>query len=86
MALTLACLVVEVYTVVLLLRLLVGWLSVPDTGVLAMLSRGLWAATEPVLVPIRSVIRPVQLGSAAVDLSPLLFLVALLAAASVVCR
>ncbi len=86
MALTLACILVALATAVLLLRLVVGWLSVPDTGVLAALSRGLWFATEPVLVPIRSVVRPVQLGSTAVDLSPLILLVVLLAVASIVCR
>jgi len=86
MALKVACVVVQLYAVVLLLRVLVSWLAVPTTGALAALSKGLWAATEPMLVPIRSAVRPVQLGSTVVDLSPLLSLVALLLLSSLICR
>jgi len=86
MVLTVACVVVQLYAVVVLLRLLVSWFSIPPTGLLAGLNKGLWAATEPVLVPIRSAVKPVQLGSTPVDLSPFLFLVALLLLTSLICR
>ena len=86
MALQVACVVVQLYAVVLLLRLLLSWFAVPTTGLLAAVHKGLWAATEPMLVPIRSAVRPVQLGSTTVDLSPLLSLVALLLLSSLICR
>ena len=83
---SLLCLVIQIYTLVLFARLLLSWFPIPADGALASVNRGLWAATEPVLAPIRAVVRPVQVGAMAIDLSPLLLLVALFLLSSLACR
>lgn len=83
---SLLCLAIQLYTLVLFARLLLSWFPIPPDGALATVNRGLWAATEPVLAPIRSLVRPVQVGAMAVDLSPLLLLLGLFLLSSVLCR
>ncbi len=79
------CLLVEVAAVVLLARLAMSWVPVRQDGMLASVNRALWVATEPVLEPVRSVLRPVQVGAMAVDLSPLVVLLALVLLTGFVC-
>lgn len=66
--------VLLVVEVVLLARLVVDWTAVlagaPSYGsVRARATRGIVSVTEPVLAPVRRVIRPVRLGALSVDLS-----------------
>ena len=82
----LLCLVIQIYTLVLFARLLLSWFPIPSQGLVASVNRGLWAATEPVLAPIRAVVRPVQVGAMAIDLSPLLLLLGLFLLSSLICR
>jgi YggT family protein len=64
------CVAVNVYFVILLIRIVLSWVpAVPDP--IQPLARGVRAATDPLLIPLRSVLPPVQIGSAALDLSPL---------------
>lgn len=70
------CLVVSVYFVILLIRIVLSWVpAVPDP--IQPLARGVRAATDPLLVPLRGVIPPVQIGAAALDLSPLIIFFAI---------
>jgi YggT family protein len=73
------CVIVSVYFVILLIRIIFSWVpSVPDP--IQPLERGVRAATDPLLIPLRGVIPPVQIGAAALDLSPLVifFVIAIL--------
>lgn len=73
------CAVITIYFVILLIRIVLSWVpAVPDP--VQPLARGVRAVTDPLLVPLRGVIPPVQLGAAALDLSPLVifFVIAIL--------
>jgi YggT family protein len=64
------CVIVTVYFVILLVRIVLSWVpAVPEP--IQPLARGVRAATDPLLIPLRSVLPPIQIGAAALDLSPL---------------
>jgi YggT family protein len=64
------CVAVNVYFVILLIRIVLSWVpAVPDP--IQPLARSVRAATDPLLIPLRSVLPPIQIGAAALDLSPL---------------
>jgi len=70
------CIVISIYFVILLIRIVLSWVPVvPDP--IQPLARGVRAATDPLLVPLRGVIPPVQIGAAALDLSPLVIFFAI---------
>ncbi|MGH8903660.1 MAG: YggT family protein [Egibacteraceae bacterium] len=73
------CAIITIYFVILLIRIVLSWVpAVPDP--IQPLARGVRAVTDPLLVPLRGVIPPVQVGAAALDLSPLVifFVIAIL--------
>ncbi|MGH3923042.1 MAG: YggT family protein [Pseudonocardiaceae bacterium] len=73
------CAVITIYFVILLIRIVLSWVpAVPDP--ILPLARGVRTVTDPLLVPLRGVIPPVQVGAAALDLSPLVifFVIAIL--------
>jgi YggT family protein len=73
--------VLSVYLVLLIARMILGWIQVysrswSPTGVLLVIAEGVYSATDPPLRFLRRYIRPLRLGSVALDLSfMLLFLV-----------
>jgi uncharacterized protein YggT (Ycf19 family) len=68
---------VQVCSLVVVARLVLGWFTPPIAGPVASVHRGIVAATEPVLVPVRQIVRPVQIGASALDLSPVVVLLLL---------
>jgi YggT family protein len=73
--------VLSVYLVLLIARMILGWIQVyakswSPTGVLLVVAEGVYSATDPPLRFLRRYIPSVRLGSVALDLSfMLLFLV-----------
>lgn len=68
----LICTLLGIYSWIIFARIILSWVRVePGTG-LASVASVVYNLTEPVLGPIRSVIPPMRLGVAALDLSPLL--------------
>ncbi len=71
----------SVYLVILIVRMILGWIQVyarswSPTGVVLVIAEGVYSATDPPLRFLRRYIRPLRLGSVALDLSfMLLFLV-----------
>ncbi len=71
----------SVYLVLLVVRLIFSWIQVyardwTPSGVLLVVAEGVYSATDPPLRFLRRYIRPLRLGSVALDLSfMLLFLV-----------
>ena len=71
----------SVYLVILIVRMILGWIQVyarswTPTGVVLVIAEGVYSATDPPLRFLRRYIRPLRLGSVALDLSfMLLFLV-----------
>lgn len=70
------CFLLQLYLLVLLARIILSWFPLADSGPMASIQRTLYAVTEPILGPLRSVLPPVRLGSVALDLSPLVVLLA----------
>jgi YggT family protein len=69
--------IVQVYVVVIFVRIVASWIPVDPWSKWARANRVLERATDPMLVPVRRVIPPLRLGGAAIDLSPFVVLVAL---------
>ena len=66
------CTVLDIYVLVLIARIILSWIPVAPDSPVATVSSALYAVTEPVLGPLRRAIPPVRLGSAMLDLSPLI--------------
>lgn len=65
------CTLVVLYYVVLIARIILSWVpNVPEP--IQPLARAIHSVTDPVLRPFRGLIPAVQLGGAALDLSPIL--------------
>jgi YggT family protein len=62
-------LLVQIYILLLIARALLSWFSASSGSGLAKVDQVLAAITEPVLKPVRTIIRPVRIGGAYLDLS-----------------
>ncbi|MCJ7727013.1 MAG: YggT family protein [Acidimicrobiia bacterium] len=80
------CRLIQVYSLVLIARILLEWLQVSPDHPVARARRILRAVTDPVLIPVRMMIPPINTGGVGIDLSPLVVLVALGIIGSVICR
>lgn len=56
-------------------RIILSWFPVNPEGAMATIHGFLHLVTEPVLGPLRRALPPVRLGSAALDLSPIVVLI-----------
>jgi len=65
---------IDLYIYVLFGRIVLSFFEVPSDHVVARIRSVLASVTDPVLIPLRRVIPPIQIGSAALDLSPLVLL------------
>lgn len=63
-------LVLQFYLIAFLLRIGLSWFPPPTGTFMISVNRFLFTITEPVLAPLRSVLPPVRMGAAAIDLSP----------------
>jgi YggT family protein len=61
----------EVYLLILFARIVLSWFPLSPDGAMAQVAKVLYALTEPVLGPVRSVLPPLQVGAAGLDLSPI---------------
>jgi YggT family protein len=80
--------VLLVFEIVLIARAVVDWTAAlssgPEPGWRATARRITHAATEPVLAPVRRVVRPVRVGSVAIDLAFVIVFVAVVVVRQVV--
>jgi YggT family protein len=79
------CLLLQLFTLVLFARMLLSWFPMPADGFLGSVDRALFAVTEPVLAPVRSVVPPVRTGAMAFDLSPIIVFVGIILVSAWVC-
>lgn len=70
-------LLLELFVLCLLASIVLSWFPPSRPGPLATIRNALFRITEPVLAPIRRVIPPLRLGGIALDLSPLILLIAI---------
>ena len=80
------CRVIQVYSLVLIARILLEWIQVSPDHPVARARRILRAVTDPVLIPVRRMIPPIRAGGIGLDLSPIVVLVALSIIGGVLCR
>lgn len=71
----LICLVLSLYTWVVIARVIFSWVRVTPGTPLASVYSVVFNLTEPVLGPLRRWIPPMRLGVAAIDLSPLIVII-----------
>lgn len=79
------CVLVDLAVLVLLARMVLSWFPIGYGSSAGSVYRGLVALTEPLLAPVRRLVRPVVVGGVALDLAPVLLIGALALVASVVC-
>ena len=72
-----ACLALQVYWLIVLIRILSSWFPIPRSGPMATVVRVLYDLTDPVLRPLRNLIPPARMGMMAFDFSPILVLIGL---------
>lgn len=77
MVLSIIVYVLQAYLVVLFARIILTWFPINPWSPWAKVERALAAVTDPVLRPFRRILPPIRLGSAGLDLSPIVVFFAL---------
>jgi len=81
----LICLALTLYQLALFGRIILSWFPMQPGTALASVHSVLWRITEPVLGPLRRTIPALQLGGLALDLSPILVLIAIQILQGILC-
>lgn len=71
------CLLLEALALLVVVRVILEWVRVPDDHALGRVRQVLRRITQPLLAPVRALVPPIRLGSVAVDLSPVIVILAL---------
>lgn len=71
------CTLLTIYTWLIIARIILDWIQVPSDHPVGRVRNALAAISDPVLRPVRRLVPPVSLGSAGLDLSPLIVIVGL---------
>ena len=79
------CLLLQAFAAVVLARVILEWMPVPDEHPVGRVRHWLRVVTQPVLGPIRALIPPLRVGSAAIDLSPVIVILLLNLLAGALC-
>ena len=79
------CFVIQVYSLVVFARIVLEWIPVSYDHPLARVRAVFRTMTEPALRPLRAILPPVRMGAMALDLSPLVLLIALGILAAAIC-
>jgi YggT family protein len=82
---SLICGLLTLYSLAILIWVVLSWIRVPSTHPLARVTVFLDRIIYPVILPIRRVIPPLRLGAGALDLSPIVLLVAISILSRLIC-
>lgn len=85
MILTLICLLLQLYLLVIFGRVLLSWFPLDPNGLMATVGGFLHLLTDPVIRPVQRSLPPLRLGGFALDLSAIVVIVAILFLQSIVC-
>lgn len=85
MILTLVCLLLQIYLLVIFGRVLLSWFPLDPNGLMATVGGFLHLLTDPVIRPVQRSLPPLRLGGFALDLSAIVVIVAILFLQSIVC-
>ena len=79
------CIALDIYWIILIVRIILSFVpSLPEP--LLPVARVVRAATDPILLPLRGVLPPVQMGSLALDLSPMILIFGVSIVRELLCR
>jgi YggT family protein len=78
MALRLIGDLIELYLLILFVRIMFTWFPITPGTPAARVERALGSLTDPLLTRVRRVVPPVRIGAGALDLSPIIIFVVLL--------
>lgn len=79
------CFLLQLYLLVIFARIVLSWFPSSPEGALGAIQGVLRTLTEPLLGPLRSVLPPVQMGAAALDLSPIVATMGIVVLSRVIC-
>lgn len=79
------CGALTLYLLVIFARIILSWVPVSSDGVMASVDAFVRSATEPVMGPLRSMLPPVRLGGAALDLSPMVLIFGITILQRIIC-
>ncbi len=79
------CWLLLIYALVFLARVLLSWFPIRPDGVAATVAGGLIMVTDPVLRPLRRLMRPLRVGTVALDFAPTIVMVVLFAVQARIC-
>jgi YggT family protein len=77
---------IQIYSLLIIARMIMSWLPVEPGSAWEPVYGFVFTVTEPPLAAIRSVVPPLRMGPGALDLSPLLLLLALQLVSTVLVR
>jgi YggT family protein len=66
------CIILTLYFWILFIRIIASWFPPPREGPLRSAMRTIYAVTDPVLRPLRSLVPPIRAGMMAIDISPII--------------
>ena len=73
----LLCTLITLYIIAMFGRIILSWFPVSRDSPVSVVANVLYRVTEPVLGPVRRLLPPVRMGSAMLDLSPIVVLITL---------
>ena len=82
---TVVCITLQAYGIILFVRVILSWIPAPPDPVRP-IAKAVRAVTDPILVPLRGVIPPLQMGAMALDLSILVVFILLWILQGLLCR
>ncbi len=74
---TIVCVLLALYTYILIARILLSWFPPPRSDAGRTIVGLIYDVTDPVLRPLRNLIPPLRMGMVALDLSPIIVFVVL---------
>ena len=80
----LICLLLQLYYVVLIVRIVFSWVPSPPAPLLP-IARAAAALTDPLLVPLRRMIPAARVGAGAIDFSPIVLFLAIILLQGLIC-
>ena len=79
------CIALQAFSVVLFAWVVLQWIPVDDEHPIGRLRSAMGLVIRPILAPVRALVPPVRMGSVAIDLSPLIVILAASLLASFLC-
>lgn len=84
-AVSLVCTLLRVYLLVIFIRVIMSWIPTRHGGAAQKFSDVLHLLTEPVLGPVRRALPPLRTSTMAIDLSPIVVVVAISLISTIIC-